>query len=236
MQLQLGNIVVDVVRKDIKNLHLSVHPPTGRVTIAAPARMSPDAIRVFAISKLAWIKRHQSKLREQGREPPREYLDRESHYVWGRRYMLQVVEQDQSPSIALKHSRMRLTVRPRTDEAQRAQIVARWYRDQLRAALPELLTKWEPALGVRAHRVFVQKMKTKWGSCNAATRTIRLNTELTKKPRQCLEYILVHELAHLRVRNHAEKFTALMDAVLPAWREIRGMLNSEPLAYEKWSY
>lgn len=233
-QLQLGGVAVDVVRKDIKNLHLSVHPPTGRVTISAPARMSPDAIRVFAISKLDWIRRHQSKLNEQPRETPREYLDRESHYVWGKRYLLSVIERDQPPSVALKHNRMVLTVRSGADAATKAAIVARWYREQLRAAVPKLMVKWAPILGVKADPIFVQKMKTKWGSCNTRSRSIRLNTDLAKKPRECLEYIVVHELAHLRERNHGDRFIALMDAALPAWREIRSLLNSAPLGHEMW--
>ena len=148
-RIQLGDIGVDVVRKDIKNVHLSVHPPTGRVRIAAPERMSLDTVRVFAIAKLPWIKKQQRKLREQERETAREYLDRESHYVWGQRYLLKVVEADQPASVELSHGRMILRVRPGTDKAKRQAIVEEWHREQLRKAVPPLIEKWERLMGVR---------------------------------------------------------------------------------------
>src|SRR5713101_3506705 len=196
-QVKLGDIEVDVVLKDIKNVHLSVHPPTGRVRIAAPKRMRIDTIRVFAISKLDWIKQQQTKLRTQERETPREYVDRESHYVWGKRYLLTLSERDKASCVKLTHSRMLLSVRPGTDEDKRQALVEEWYRVQLREAVPALLARWQPLLGVRLERFFVQRMKTKWGSCNDEAGTIRLNTELAKKPGECLEYIVVHELVHL---------------------------------------
>jgi predicted metal-dependent hydrolase len=201
-QLNLGGVAVDVVFKNIKNIHLSVYPPAGRLRISAPARMKLDTIRVFAISKLAWIKRQQRKLRGQQRETTREYLDRESHYVWGKRYLLRVMECDAAPTVELKHSRILLRVRPGTSESNRQAIVDEWYRSELKKAVPSLIARWEPLLGVKVERFFVQKMKTKWGSCNARSKSIRLNTELTKKPAECLEYILVHEMAHLIVRHH----------------------------------
>lgn len=233
--LKLGDVSVEVVRKNIKNLHLSVHPPTGRVTISAPARMSPDAIRVFAISKLGWIRRQRTKLSAQVRETPREYVDRESHYLWGRRYLLTVRERDEAAAITRRHNRLTLCVRPGTDTEARAAIMARWYRDQIRSALPALLDKWQPVLGVSCNRVLIQKMKTQWGSCNAATGNIRLNTELAKKPPECLEYVLVHELTHLREPSHGERFVAILDAQLSGWREARALLNAAPLAHEAWS-
>lgn len=235
-QLTLGDIAVDVVFKDIKNVHLSVYPPTGRVRISAPSHMSLDTIRVFAISKLDWIKQQQSKLQEQERETPREFLDRESHYVWGKRYLLKVVEEDIAPEVKLEHSKMVLRVRPGTNHDAKQAIVSKWYREQIKAAVPDVIAKWEQTIGVRVDRVFVQKMKTKWGSCNPARRSIRLNTDLAKKPPQCLEYIMVHELVHLRERNHSERFTALMDEYLPQWRQIRRLLNTAPLGHEDWSY
>ena len=235
-QLKLGDIAVDVVLKDIKNVHLSVHPPTGRVRIAAPPRMSLDSLRLFAISKLGWIKKQQKKLREQERETPREYLDRESHYVWGKRYLLKVVEEDAAPSVELKHSSMILRVRPGANDEAKQAIVARWYREQIKAAAPDLIAKWEPIMGVKVERVFVRRMKTKWGSCNARTRSIRLNTDLAKKPAQCLEYIIVHELVHLLERHHNGRFTALMDGLMPHWKQFRKLLNTAPLGHESWSY
>ena len=235
-QVQLGDIAVDVVRKDIKNVHLSVHPPTGRVTISAPSRLSLDTIRVFAISKLGWIKQQQKTFRQQERETPREYLDRESHYVWGKRYLLTVSERDESPSVELEHSRMVLLVRPGASGATKQAVVEEWYRVQLKKAVPLLLAKWEPRLGVKIERFFVQRMKTKWGSCNAGNRSIRLNTELAKKPVQCLEYIIVHELAHLIERRHNDRFVSIMDKHLPQWRSHRQELSSAPLAHQTWSY
>jgi predicted metal-dependent hydrolase len=235
-QITLGDIAVDVVLKDIRNVHLSVHPPTGRIRIAAPKRMRIDTIRVFAISKLDWIKQHQTKLREQERETPRDYVDRESHYVWGRRYLLTVSEGDEPPSIELKHSRMLLRVRPGTGRDKREALVEEWYRERLREAVTALLTRWQPLLGVRVERFFVQRMKTKWGSCNHKAGTIRLNTELARKPAECLEYILLHELVHLVEPTHNARFVALMDRLMPKWQFHRQVLNRLPVRREKWSY
>ncbi len=235
-QLQLGGIAVDVVLKDIKNVHLGVYPPTGRVRISAPSRMSLDTIRVFAVAKLDWIRQQQKKLREQERETPREYLERESHYVWGKRYLLSVTEGDQAPTLALKHSRMVLTVRAGTNEAAKEAVVAQWYREQIKAAVRELAAKWEPIVGVSVNRVFVQQMKTKWGGCNPRARTIRLNTELAKKPKECLEYIVVHEMVHLLEPTHNARFVALMDQLMPRWQFLRQRLNRLPVRHADWDY
>lgn len=235
-RVQLGDIAVEVVRKDIKNVHLSVYPPAGKVRIAAPERMSLETIRVFAISKLAWIRQQQRKLQEQERETPREYLDRESHYVWGKRYLLKIVEAKTAPEVKLKHSVMILRVRPAMNNETKQAIVAQWYRDQIKAAVPTMITKWERTIGVKVARVFVQKMKTKWGSCNPHTRSMRLNTDLAKKPAQCLEYIIVHEMVHLLERHHNDKFTAFMNQFLPQWRSRRSELNATSLAHATWSY
>lgn len=235
-RIELGDITVDVVLKDIKNVHLSVHPPTGHVRISAPKRMSLDTIRVFALSKLDWIKRQQAKLRGQERETPREYVERESHYVWGKRYLLSVTESDQPPAIELKHSRMILRVRPGTAEGKREALVEEWYREQVKAAVPPLLDRWQPQMGVSVERFFVQRMKTRWGSCNQKARTIRLNTELAKKPPECLEYIVVHELVHLLEPTHNARFLALMDRFMPKWQFHRDELNRLPVRRETWSY
>jgi predicted metal-dependent hydrolase len=235
-QFKLGNIAVDVVLKDIKNVHLSVYPPMGRVRISAPARMNLDTIRVYAISKLGWIKQQQKKLWAQERETPREYLDRESHYVWGKRYLLKVIEDNEAPSVELKHSRVLLRVRPGTDDEKRRAILEKWYREQIKKAVPPLIVKWEPVMGVKVERFFVQRMKTKWGSCNVGTQSIRLNTDLAKKPLECLEYIVVHEMAHLLVRHHNDRFTNLMDRCLPNWKLLRQTLNATPLAHATWDY
>ena len=235
-QIKLGDIPVDVVLKAIKHVHLSVHPPTGRVRIAAPKRMSLDTIRVFASSKLGWIKQQQTKLREQERETPREYVDRESHYVWGKRYLLTVSESDEPPSVELKHSRMVLRMRPGTDERRRQALMEAWYREQIKQAVPLLLARWQALMGVRVERFFVQRMKTKWGSCNHKARTIRLNTELAKKPAECLEYIVVHELVHLLEPTHNTRFVALMDRFMPKWQFHRQVLNRLPVRREQWHY
>jgi predicted metal-dependent hydrolase len=232
----LGEIAVDVVQKDIKNIHLSVHPPAGKVRIAAPLRMDLDTIRVFAITKLGWIKSQQKKLREQERETPREYLDRESHYVWGKRYLLKMVEKEAAPSVELKHNKLILQLRPETSHEKKQAILDAWYREQLKQVTPPLIAKWERIIGVKAGKFFVQKMRTKWGSCSPGPKNIRLNTDLAKKPLQCLEYIMAHELTHLLERHHNDRFTALMDAHMPQWRQYREMLNSLPLAHQEWGY
>jgi predicted metal-dependent hydrolase len=235
-QLRLGDITVDVVLKDIKNIHLSVYPPTGRVRISAPSRMREDTIRVFALSKLPWIRQQQRKLREQERETSREYLDRESHHVFGKRYMLTVIEEESPASVELKHNKLVLRVRPGTSEEARQAVVDEWYRRLLKQTVPALIARWEPVIGVKLDRLFVQHMKTKWGSCNHHARNIRLNTELAKKPRECLEYILVHELVHLLEPTHNARFIALMDQFMPRWQHYRQMLNGLPLRHESWEY
>lgn len=235
-RMALGDITVDIVHKDIKNIHLSVYPPRGRVRIAAPLRMSLDTIRVFAISRLGWIKQQQQKLQEQERATPREYVDRESHEVWGKRYLLKVLVDDAPPSVALQHRWLLLRLRPGTDAGKKQAIVEAWYRQQLKNAVPPLLARWEPLLGVQVERFFVQRMKTTWGSCNHGARTIRLNTELAKKPRQCLEYIVVHEMTHILEPTHNARFVALMDHFLPPWRFYREQLNRLPVRHEDWVY
>jgi predicted metal-dependent hydrolase len=235
-QIAFGDITVDVVLKDIKNIHLSVYPPSGRVRIAAPFRISLDTIRVFAISRLGWIKQQQKKLQEQARETRREYVDRESHYLWGKRYLLKVSEGNAAPSVALQHSCMLLRVRPGADTQKKQAIVEAWYRWQLKQAVPPLIARWEPLLGVKVERFFVRRMKTKWGSCNHGARTIRLNTELAKKPRECLEYIVVHEMTHLLEPTHNARFMELMDQFLPQWQFYRDQLNQLPVSHADWAY
>jgi predicted metal-dependent hydrolase len=235
-ELQIGNITVEVVLKDIKNIHLSVYPPSGRVRIAAPRRMSPETIRAFAVAKLPWIRQQQRKLHEQERETPREYLDRESHYVFGKRCMISVIEEDAPPKVELRHNKLVLRVRPETSEGARQEILEEWYRSVLREAAVPIIARWAPILGVTVQRLFVQHMKTKWGSCNHRRQTIRLNTELAKKPRECVEYLVVHELVHLLEPTHNARFVALMDEALPRWQYFRQLLNRLPLRHEHWEY
>jgi predicted metal-dependent hydrolase len=235
-QIELGEIVVDIVKKDIKNVHLSVYPPAGRVRISAPLRMDLETIRLFAIGKLSWIKSQQQKLRDQEREPPREYLDRESHYLWGKRYLLKVREEGTAPAVELKHNKILLQVRPGTGEDKRQAILDQWYREQLKAAVPPLIAKWEPLMGVQVARFFVQRMKTRWGSCSPGTRSIRLNTDLAKKPLECLEYLIVHEMTHLLEPTHNSRFLTLMESFMPNWRHHREELNQLPVRHEEWGY
>jgi len=235
-QINLGEIAVDVVKKDIKNIHLSVYPPAGKVRISAPLRMDLDTIRVFAITKLGWIKSQQKKLREQKRETPREYLDRESHYVWGKRYLLKMSEKEAAPQIELKHSKMILQIRPEANDGKKQEVLEAWYREQLKEVVPELIAKWEPLIGVKVGRFFVQKMKTKWGSCSHGAKSIRLNTDLAKKPPECLEYIIVHEMVHLLEPTHNSRFIALMDQFMPKWRFYKDQLNRLPVRHEDWEY
>lgn len=235
-QIELGDMRIEVLRKDIKNLHLSVLPPHGRVRVAAPRQINPDTIRVFVISKLDWIRRQQRKMDAQEREAPREYLDRESHYVWGRRYLLKRIEEEAAPSVELRHSRLVLQVRPGTDEARSREILEVWYREQIRVAVPSLIAKWEPVMGVKVGRVFVQRMKTRWGSCNPESQSIRLNTDLAKKPPECLEYIMVHEMAHLLEPTHNPRFRSLMNLFMPQSQHLKDELNRLPVRHENWDY
>ena len=228
-ELKIGGVFVDVERKDIKNMHLSVYPPTGRVRIAAPSRTSLEAIRAFAITRLTWIRRHQRKIVMQEREPPRDYIDRESHYVWGERVMLKIIERDKPPIVAQQHRTLVMQVRPNTGTTGRAKVLEGWYREELRRRAEPSLKRWQAYLGVNASGMFVQRMRTKWGSCNTSSGNIRLNTDLAKKPPECLDYVILHELAHLLIRKHSVEFFALLDHGMPQWREVRRLLNDLPL-------
>jgi len=234
-EVQLGDITVDVVFKDIKNVHLSVCPPDGKVKIAAPIRMNLDTIRVDAISKLGWIKQQQKKLRDQARETPREYLNRESHYVWGQRYLLSIAYSENAVGVFLKHKKIVLRLPPDSDQEKKQAMLEAWYREILKQAAQPLITKWASILEVTVNKLFVQRMKTKWGSCNPDAQSIRLNSELAKKSPACLEYIVLHEMMHLLERHHNDRFMALMDSHMPNWRSQRDELNRAPLGYESWS-
>jgi predicted metal-dependent hydrolase len=228
--IQLGEITISMAFKAIKNVHLTVHPPDGQVSLVAPLGTRPDVARAYAISRLGWIRQQQAALGAQARETPRQYVERESHYLWGRRYLLRVAESEGKPFVALDHKRITLTVRPGSDAAKRAQVLHEWHKGLLHAVVPGLLVQWQPRLGVQVSGYFLQRMKTQWGSCNTVLRNIRLNTELVKKPKDLLEYVIVHELAHLLEPTHSERFVALLDTHYPTWREARAELNELPLA------
>ncbi|MEM6504023.1 MAG: SprT family zinc-dependent metalloprotease [Planctomycetota bacterium] len=234
--LELGEVSVDVVSKDIKNVHLSVHPPTGRVRISAPQRMEIEAIRLYAISKLGWIKEHQQKLQGQERETPREYLERESHYVWGKRYLLSIVEQNARPAVEREHQRLVMAVRPGTGESGRHAILEDWYREQVRTTTAELIDIWQEKIGVEVAKFYIQRMKTRWGSCNSQAKTIRLNTDLGRKSPECLEYIVVHEMIHILEPTHNERFQSYMNHFMPDWKHRRQVLNQLPVRHENWAY
>lgn len=235
-EITLGEITIEVELKDIKNIHLSVYPPKGRVRIAAPSRMNLDTIRIYAISKLGWIKKQQKKFQAQVREAPREYLTKEGHYFLGNRYLLKVIEHDAPPKVAIQHKTIQMYVRPGTDLLKKQTIIKSWHRAQLKELIIPLITKWEQKIGVSVNEVAIKKMKTKWGTCNREASRIWLNLELAKKPIQCIEYIVVHEMVHLLERNHNEKFITYMNYYLPEWKEVRKELNRLPVSHREWGY
>jgi len=233
--IQLGEISLTVTQKDVQNVHLSVHPPDGRVTLVAPPSTRLDVARAYAISKLGWIREQRRQFENQARETPRQLVERESHYLWGRRYLLSVVYKEAKPKITLDHKYITLQVRPGSDLPKRAEILHEWHKSLLHEAVPPLVQKWEKKLDVKVSSYFLQRMKTKWGSCNHRVRNIRLNTELVKKPKDLLEYVIIHEMAHLIEPTHSDRFVAILDQHYPTWREARAELNELPLAAVSWS-
>lgn len=226
--VQLNDIKVDVTLKKIKNIHLSVYP-NGQVKISAPLHINQETLRTFLISKLGWIKQKQTKFQNQQRETPRDCINRESHYVWGQRYLLKVIEHDAPPKIVLGHSEMLLHVRANSSQEYKQAVIDEWLRYELKKAIPPLLEKWQPIMGVEVKKFFVQKMKTRWGSCNYTQGNVRFNSQLAKKPPQCLEYVVVHELAHLLEPSHNARFHSLMNQFMPNWKLIKAELNRLPI-------
>ena len=231
----LGDVELTLVRKPVKHVHLTVHPPAGAVTLVAPKGTRTEVARAYAISRLGWIRRRQQQLAAQARETPRQFIERETHQLWGRRYLLSVRVAEERPKVEISHRRLRLTVRPGSSLTKRAAVMYEWQRAQLHAVLPALIAKWETRLGVRVTGYYLQRMKTRWGSCNPIKGNIRLNTELVKKPRDLLEYVVVHEMAHLLAPSHKDEFIALLERHWPQWRESRVELNALPLGDEDWS-
>jgi len=236
-QITVSNITIDVIRKDIKNIHLAVYPPTGRVRIAAPLSVNDDTIRLFAISKLGWIKRHQREFDAQERISPREYKQRESHYFQGRRYLMKIIEKDEPPKVILRaRTYIELYVRPNTSFEKRQEVITEWYRVELKKLIPGIIEKWEKSLNVTIAEWQVKQMKTNWGTCNIEKKRILINLELTKKPLHCLEYVILHEMVHLLERHHNERFLYYMDTFLPNWKQIRTELNKLPVSHADWEY
>lgn len=231
---QISEIKIDVVQKNIKNLHLSVYPPTGRVKISAPRRMDLETIRLYAISKLSWIRNHQKKFKNQEREAPRDYVSNESHYFNGKRYLLKVIEHNAPPKVVLKHSTIELYIRPNASIEKKQSVLEDWYRQVLKEKAAELVIKWEKIMKVSVNEIAVKKMRTRWGTCNKEKKRIWLNLELAKKPLQCLEYIVVHEMVHLFEKKHNKRFISYMDKYLPKWISYKQELNRIALGNVEW--
>jgi predicted metal-dependent hydrolase len=231
-----AQLSIDVVRKDIKNMHLAVYPPTGRVRIAAPLRINDEAVRLFAISKISWIRKHQRNFLAQDRQTPRKYKERESHYFQGKRYLLRVIEEDAPPKIVFKtKTYIDLYVRPNTSTEQRQIIINEWYRAELKKLIHPIIDKWQSRIGVTVDDWQVKQMKTKWGTCNIEKKRIWINLELAKKPLNCLEYIIVHEMIHLLERHHNDRFLALLESFLPQWKFYKEELNRFPVSHGEWT-
>jgi predicted metal-dependent hydrolase len=229
--IEVGDQQINVTFKRIKNVHLSVKPPNGDVFVSAPHGMKVSAVRAYALTKLAWINKHQKRMRGQEREPERQYVDMETHYVWGHRYLLAVTEGDGKQGVCIEGSRLRLNVKSNSTRDEKASVYEAWSREQLREVATPMIENWAARMGVSPAELYIQKMKTRWGSCNISKRNIRLNTELSKKPREFLEFVIVHELVHLLERNHTERFYDLMNKFMPTWEDKRRALDELPIGF-----
>lgn len=235
--IAVSGIAVEIHRRSIKNLHVGVYPPDGRVRVAAPLHLDDDAVRLAIVSRLHWIRRQRRGFANQVRQSAREMVTGESHYFEGRRYRLAVVERPGAARVRIaNNSRLELRVPPDMAPEGRQRVLQRWYRRQLKARIPDLLAHWESVLAVEVADCRIKRMKTRWGTCNIPARRVWLNLELAKKAPRCLEYILVHEMAHLLERHHSDRFQALLDHFMPDWRLRRDALNASPLAHEDWDY
>ncbi|WP_439113894.1 M48 family metallopeptidase [Hydrogenophaga sp.] len=228
--IELGDIAISLTRKQVKNVHLTVHPPDGRVTLVAPLATRTEVARAYAISRVGWICQQQRSFAGQEREQARQFVTRETHHLWGRRYLMTVTEADVKPHVKLDHRRIHLVVRPGADQAKKAEVIHDWHKALLHAELPGLIAQWERKLGVKVNGYYLQRMKTQWGSCNHRVGNIRLNTELVKKPKDLLAYVVVHEMLHLLVPTHSDVFVELLDRHYPGWREARWGLNELALS------
>jgi len=236
-EIIINDIIINIVFKKIKNIHLSVYPPDGMVRVSAPFRISVDTIRVFVISRLGWIRRQRRKFEEQERQPAREYISRESHYFLGNRHLLNVIENGGRQCAVLRNKEyIDLYIRKGASILQKQAVMTEWYREQLKQIVPELIEKCQKITGVTANDWQVKRMKTRWGTCNIKAKRIWLNLELAKKNINCIEYIIVHELVHLLERRHNDKFKAYMDKFMPNWKQYKEELNKSPLRDENWSY
>ena len=236
--IKIGELDIHLTRKDIKNLHISVMPPDGQVRVSAPDNMTDTAIRMAVIHRIPWIRRQQTAFAKQERQSAREMVNGETHYLWGRRYRLEVIESDtlKSQTVKLKSGKLTLTVNKGASDEAKLKLLSEYYRGRLKARAPDLIDKWSKKTGVTISDWQIQKMKTKWGSCNIEEGNIRLNLDLAKKPLPCLEYIILHELLHFKERQHNDRFKALLDIYMPDWRSRRDSLNQMPLSQENWKH
>lgn len=234
-QMQVADIEIDVIRKDIKNLHLSVHPPTGRIRIATPLRVSDEAVRMYALTKMSWIHKHIKKHQSQARQARREYVYRETHYFQGRQYLLNIIPHSGAPYVTLEsHDQLFLHVKQNATREQKEKAMNAWYRSELKKIVPAIINKWEEKMNLKVESFSIIKMIRRWGTCSTEKRTIRLNLELAKTPVNCLEYVIVHEMIHFLERRHNDNFVAYLDKYLPTWRLLRDELNEQVLAYVDW--
>ncbi len=228
-QLTISGLDIFIDRKDIKNLHIGVYPPNGKIRVATPLKLDDEAVRLAVISRLAWIKKQRANFLNQPRQSPREMVSGESHYLFGKRYLLDVIYHNSKHQIIKKHSKLELHVKPNTTLQNRLFVLQEFYRSKLKIELEKLVDKWEKTIGITLEGYEVKKMRTKWGSCNIEKKKILLNLELVKLPIDCIEYIIVHEMAHLFERHHNENFQAIMDKFLPSWKEKKKLLEYYPL-------
>lgn len=233
--LLVGDFEVEVTKKDIKNIHLTVHPPTGIVKLSAPINTDTQVLKAFALTKLEWIKKHHHRLANQSRESQREFINRESILVWGKRYLIKIEKFNSGDFVEIKGNNLILRLRENISKQTKTEIIESWFRDELRKKANKIIAKWEEKFGMSVRKLYIQRMKTKWGSCSPMSKTIRLNTELVHKNKEALEYVIVHELIHFIEYRHNERFYNLLDSFLPKWKSIRQNLNEAPLSYAIWA-
>lgn len=230
-----SNIVVSgleiaIERKDIKNLHIGVYPPNGKIRVATPLKLNDEAVRLAVISRLSWIKKQQQSFLNQPRQTKREMVSGESHYLFGKRYLLDVKYENTKHLIIKKHSKLLISVKENTTRENRLKVLEKYYREHLNIELEKFIEKWKNIIGVNIDSWKIQKMKTKWGSCNIEDKRLLFNLELAKVPVECIEYIVVHEMIHLQERHHNDNFKALMDKYISDWQsrkeELKGIYIS----------
>lgn len=231
MQIEISGIKIEVQKKNIKNLHLVIVPPDGKVRVSAPVHMSDDSIAMFIRTKLGWIRKQQEQFEKQPRQTEREYVSGETLYVFGQQYFLRVEYSYKGNSMILNCNEAVLTVRKESTTKQREAFVNEWYRGLLKEKINIYLPKWEKITGLKCNSWQTKYMITRWGTCNRKTGKIWLNLQLAKKPIECLEYVILHELTHLKIPNHSKDFITFLDQYMPYWRETKQLLNKSKLDY-----